>query len=349
MTESSDFIGLSRASRALLSAALVTLALARIWGSTCAFVGQEWNDVRLRAAWLLRDGLPLYPGFDAGPATTWIYGPVTPVLMLPATLFPGIEGTLITAAILNSLLLVVAIALCCLAWPAPAGVAWTTLRRVLALGLTLLLLPEPFLVFLQTDNAALACGLASLTCLARAAGRGGPLAWLAAAFGAAAFFAKWHGVAVLAAGPVWLAMTAGVTAALRQLGRCGIAVLAGCALVVQLAASPEAAWQGLLTIPSRLPIIAPGQWIERLSLLAPGLVPLILLPLLVAGHELRRARWRTSGLGLPLMAWAASLPLGLAGTITQGGHYNSLHGAFYLLPVAAVAAVGAADGFRRAA
>jgi hypothetical protein len=41
-----------------------------------------------------------------------------------------------------------------------------------------------------------------------------------------------------------------------------------------------------------------------------------------------------SGLGLPISVWLASLPLGITGSLTSGGGYNSLHGAFYLLPIA---------------
>lgn len=321
----------------LLAALLLAVALWRIWACVCVFVGEEWNDVRLRPAWLIRDGLPLYPDAGSGPITTWLYGPVTPFLMLPATLAPGIEGTLLTAGLLNALLLAGAMAALCFGWPAPAGQSWSRSARTFALGVALLLLPEPFFVFLQADNIVIACGLAALTCLARAgASPAGGWAWLSAGFCAGAVFAKWHGVAVPAGSLLWLASTSGPRVAGRHLGRLVVTGTLGLGLTLLVAASPQAAWEGLVQTAARLPLLPPEKWPDRLQLLAPQLGVLLLLPALVAVTAWPRGRWRTVGFGLPLAAWLASLPLGLAGTLTHGGHFNSLHGAFFLLPAAAI-------------
>lgn len=330
MTETSDSIGLSRASRVLLPSALVILALARIWVSTCAFVGQEWNDVRLRAAWLVRDGLPLYPGFDAGPATTWIYGPLTPLLLWPATWWSDLRGTLLAAAVLNAAGLATAIALACRVWLRPAGAVLADI--LLATACALLLLPEAFLVFIQADNATLACGLLSLACLQRAGGRtDGLLAWCAAGLAAAALFAKWHGIAVPAGSLIWLALGQGRRAVGQYLWRFGIASLAAVVLTLLVAGSPRAAWESMVLTPARLPPASATAALQRLRELVPLLGVLVLLPALITVFQLRGRRWRTGTLGLPMMVWLCSLPLGLAGAFTLGGHYNSLHGAFYLL------------------
>lgn len=331
----------------VLAALLLAVACWRIWAGVCVFVGEEWNDVRLRPAWLIRDGLPLYPGAGSGPITTWLYGPVTPVLMLPATLASGIQGALLTAGLLNALLLVGAMAAFCFGWPAPAGQSWSRPARGFALGVVLLLVPEPFFVFLQADNAVIACGLAALTCLARAgAAPAGRWAWLSAGFCAAAVFAKWHGVAVPAGSLLWLALTAGPRVAGRHLSRLAMTGTLGLGLTLLLAASPRAAWEGLVQTAARLPLIAPEKWPERLHLLAPQLGVLLLLPAVVAVFALPLGRWRAGGLGLPLAAWLASLPLGLAGTLTHGGHFNSLHGSFFLLPAAAIVCAARLPGWK---
>jgi hypothetical protein len=330
MTETSPAPGLGRASRVLLPAALVALALARIWMSLCVFVGQEWNDVRLRAAWLVRDGLPLYPGFDAGPATTWIYGPVTPVLLLPATLWTDLRGTMLAAAALNAAGLAAAIALASRVWLRPAGAVLADV--LLATACALLLLPEAFLVFIQADNATLACGLVSLACLQRAGGRAqGPLPWCAAGFAAAALFAKWHGAAVPVGSLLWLALCQGRRPALQYLLRLGVACLAGVGLTLLASGSPHAAWETMVLAPARLPAVTLEAALQRGRELLPLLGTLVVLPALVTVFQLRGGRWRSGTLGLPMFAWLSSLPLGFAGAFTLGGHYNSLHGAFYLV------------------
>ena len=316
-------------------AGCLALAIFRLWSCVCFFPVQEWNDVRLRATYLIIDGLPLYPGLNAGLITTWIYGPVLPLLMLPTTLARTYDAALLTAAAWNALLLVGALGFACLAWPAPTATRWSGTARLCALGVSLLLLPRTFFIFLQADNAALACGLVSLTCLARAARQERKLWWwLAAGFAGAAVFSKLHGVALLLGEIGWL-WFAGSRRQARQHGLrlllvCGIWTL----VTLAVAASPLAAWDQMVRIPSRLPFTR--EWSARLRELAPYLALMVALPGIFAVCALPRYRPWASDLGLPVCAWLLSLPLGLAGALTIGGWHNSLHGAFFLLPITLV-------------
>ena len=313
----------------------LAFAVYRIWCCLCSFPTQEWNDVRLRAAFLIVDGLPLYPGLDAGPITTWIYGPVMPLLMLPATLAPTIDSAMLLAGAMNACLLVGAITFACLRWPQPADRPLPLALRLGALGVSLLLLPQNFFIFLQADNASLACGLVSLTCLARARVWDKPhWWWLAAGFAGATAFSKLHGVTLLAAeiGWVWFA---GSRPKALQYGLKLILVCAGLLLVtLWVSAAPGAAWEMMITIPSRLPFTS--AWSRHLSYLTPFYALMVGLPGLLAFHANWRHRLLASGLGLPVIVWLASLPLGIAGSLGAGGGYNSLHGAFYLIPLALV-------------
>lgn len=305
----------------------------RIWCCLCAFPSQEWNDVRLRATFLIVDGLPLYPGLDAGLMTTWIYGPVMPLLMLPTALASTIDSALLIAGALNTGLLLGAFAFACLWWPQPMDRPWPFTLRLGVLGVSLLLLPQNFFIFLQADNASLACGLVSLTCLARAQVRDKThWWWLAAGFAGATAFSKLHGVTLLAAEIGWLWFAHSRSRAVQFELRL-IPVCLGLLLVtLWLSPTPQAAWAIIITIPSRLPFTS--VLLRQLALLAPYYGLMVLLPGLLVLLVYWRHRQLASWLGLSTSVWLASLPLGIAGSLTSGGGYNSLHGAFYLLPIA---------------
>lgn len=288
--------------------------------------------MRLRTAFLIADGLPLYPAMHTGPITTWIYGPVLPLLMLPVTLASEIVTVLMLAGAINALLLCGAIAFACLLWPAPPGHLWPRIVRLSALGLTLLLLPQTFYIFIQADNASLVFGLISLTCLARAhAGNQKLWWWLAAVTAGAAAFSKLHGAILPVAELAWV-WFAGSRSQFRQFFWKLALVGAGLILITMgLAATPYAGWALMVKIPARLPFVSDlGQrWAEML----PHYVQLVGLPALLLLLTKPKVSLSKSYLSLPVLAWLASLPMGLAGTLTWGGAYNSLHGAFFVLPI----------------
>ncbi len=320
----------------LLSLALVAgfaLAAGRIWCAWCCFPMQEWNDVRLRAAFLIADGLPLYPGLDAGPITTWIYGPVTALVMLPATLASTIDLALLLAATLNAVLVAGSVLFACLLWPAPRDRSWPLTARLGAAAVSLLLLPLTFFIFLQADNLSLACGLIALTCLARALAFDQPgWWWLAAGFAGATAFAKLHGVTLLGAEIGWVWFAGSRPKALRFALKVALAGSVLLLITLAVSATPLAAWQMMIQIPSRLPFVT--DWRNRLAELSSFYVLMLLLPAALALLAGWRHRLQASGLGLPVVVWLASVPLGIAGTLTTGGMYNSLHGGFYLIPLA---------------
>lgn len=319
-------------------AAVFGLALFRIWTALCFFAGQEWNDVRLRAAFLIADGLPLYPGLGAGPITTWIYGPAMPLLLLPVTLAPDIGSALLLAGSANALGQVAALAFACLAWPTPADQTWSRRHRLAAFALSLVILPEAFFLFLQADNAVLACGLVSLTCFARAQEEERQLWWwLAAFFAVAAAFAKLHGFAVGAGEILWLWLTPPRAQMSRFAGRLLVAGGFWVAITLAVSTSVASAWEATVTIPSRLPFSA--EWWERMPPLAPYYLLMVALPAAATVYLARKRELRRSGLGLPVVVWLLSLPLGIVGTQTIGGSCNSLHAAFFLWPLALIALI----------
>jgi hypothetical protein len=87
---------------ALVAAALGVLGC--LWNAWCEFPFYSWNDVRLAPAFALRHGVNPYPLIGDGPLFTWIYGPVSLFLHLPATFAGTAQGALQTAAVVNALL-----------------------------------------------------------------------------------------------------------------------------------------------------------------------------------------------------------------------------------------------------
>lgn len=289
--------------------------------------------MRLRVTFLLFDGLPLYPGLNAGPITTWMYGPVLPCLLFPATLGSTIDSALLIAGALNAGLLLSAFTFTTLLWPQPVNYRWPFAIRLLALSLSLLLLPQAFFVFLQADNAALACGLVSLTCLARAGvSNQSKWWWAAASFAGATVFSKLHGVAVPAAEIIWIWLYCSRGKALRFTLKLILVSASLSVATLMISGTASGAWEAIIRIPAKLPFAT--NWEKRLTEMTPYYFLMVILPGILVIFTGRQRHKNSPNLNLPIIAWLVSLPLGLAGTLSAGGSCNSLHGAFYLIPLA---------------
>lgn len=305
----------------------------KAWTSLCLFPYYSWNDIRLRPSYLIADGQLLYPGLTQGLITTWIYGPAHPLLFLPVTFFRDIQSAYMAAAALNILQLVLAFAFICFLWP-ERSVDRPSVRSFTALAICLLIVPGTCFAVLQADNTALACGLVSITCLARHTAKPDRLAlWGSAFFGVGAAFAKLHGTAVIAGELIWLLLCFGPKKLPPFLIRSAFCIAAWCLLTLPISSSLNAIFEHVVQLPSGLP------WAEELI---PKLVSLrsdfflmVVLPAL-AVIILNRLKLLSQQSRLLSTVWIVSLPLGVLGAVKYYGSSNSLHGVYYLLPLFAL-------------
>jgi len=326
--------------RSALRLALVAAtlgALGCLWAAWCEFPVHAWNDIRLAPAFALRQGITPYPGAGEGPLFTWIYGPVPLFLNLPATFADTALGAIQTAWVINTLVLLLPLAV--IFFGTPELRARGPATGGLALALATLLIPRPNLVFHVADHAAIAAGLLSCWCLALAERPAGARLAGAAALCALAVWSKQIAVFLLPAQLGWLALVAGRRTTLTYLAWVALWGLGGLA-GFSAAFGWDHLWLNLVTIPGRLP------WAEfwpRLALRPGSLAAQLILPaLLLLGLRLRGtwpARDTASGrfLQLAALAAAALTPIGLAAFLKIGGDTNVLHAWDYLMPALLVA------------
>jgi hypothetical protein len=226
----------------------------------------------------------------------------------------------------------VPLALTCLLWPAADRDADTKFARLLALVVSLALWPERNYAIHYADNLAVACGLLGNLLLVR--GASSRALWGAAALAAAAVACKQTAAGIALAQVVWLALTAGVPAGLRQIGRCAVAG-AGIALLSIAVFGRAGLWFVLVELPAHF------RWapdpLERLGSVAGELALQVGLPLVVmlgARAVFRRREWL-----LPAAAWAGALPLGISALLKYGGRMNSVYAFTLWLPAIATLAL----------
>jgi hypothetical protein len=314
----------------LTTTACGVLAGAWLWRCLCLFPTHGWNEIRLAPSFMWRHGLSPYPPSGAGPATTWIYGPLPLLLQLPATFAHDSAGALVSAGIINIVVILVAITAVCLFWPAPftadAGVS-----RLTALLACVALWPATSLEFMQPDNAAVAFGLLALLCLQKSRSPGA--LWLAAAGCAAAISCKQTLLGLALAECVYLAWRGGVRAGVMQ----GLRIVVLTAAILGLAAflfGTDGFAFHLFTLPASLPWAA--SFSARLSEFTPYLLVQAGVPLFVIALLGSRVWQKDSPWLLPALAWVAAWPLDLVALFKTGGSINSLHGWLFFLPPAAI-------------
>ncbi len=317
------------------SFALVATTLGMIgylWGAWCEFPFHPWNDVRLAPAFAVRHGINPYPLLEGGPLFTWIYGPVGILVNLPATWATTALGAIQTASVLNALTVL-----------APLAIVFFSSRELrsrglatcaLAFTLATLLVPRPNLVLHVADHSAIACGLLSCWCLARAPRPGAARLAAAAAFCALAIWSKQITVFLLLAQSAYLLLSGPRTIAVRYVAWVALFGLAGLAAFAVWFGFSNL-WLNLVAIPARLPWTEfwPRFTLRPWSLFAQVLVPALLLLVMRAN-----GRWPTrdseSGrfFQIAVLAAAAMLPVGLVAFFKIGGDTNLLHSSDYLRP-----------------
>lgn len=307
-----------------------------VWRCYCVFPWLPWNELRLEPSFLLLDG-SLYPPAGDGPVTTWIYGPITPVLLLPSVLATSAAGALLIGGAINGVLVLGTIVGACALWPVGAESPAGGRERVAAALACLAVWPASSLEYIQADNAAVAFGVASNLLLVAPRLDLNRRLWLAALAAVVAIACKQTALSVLAAQLAWLAAAQSGSTALRYFWR--VALLGALVAVAAIARFGfEGLWLNLIEVPRRLPWAqAPA---ERLWQLAPWLLVHLGAPALVLVVARRALFARGSPLALATFSWLAALPFGLAALLKIGGTINSLHGLLYFLPPCVLAALG---------
>jgi hypothetical protein len=304
----------------------------KAWACICLFPVHAWNDIRLRPSFLIADGIPLYPGLKEGLITTWMYGPVHPLLFYPATATHDIGQVFISAALLNVFWLTLPIVIACFVWTATTEDRSTAgmQDRVLCCLATLLLLPAYHLKFLMADNPSLGFGILSIALFSFGQKKNNTLLlWLAAFVAVTSAFAKVHGLAVATGEILWLLFNRGFRETFRFLLMAVAGLIVWTLIGLSLATSPGAFWEHVVLIPSKLP------WAPDLRRHAGDLIPelsgAVVLPALIVAFALWKGAARRH-LGIPIFVWLAALPISLSATLKLGGSANSLHPVFYLVP-----------------
>jgi hypothetical protein len=312
----------------LLAALAVAVVAAWLWRNLCLFPAHGWNEVRLAPAFAWWYGGTPYPSPAGGPATTWMYGPLPLLAVMPAVLASTAAGALTIAGLMNIAILAAAVWLAVARWPGSAPAAGAAPRTLAAIAAIALWPGEAFRYF-TADNTGIACGLISLVCLARASRPADR--WLAAAACAGAILCKQTFVALAVAQLVWLGWRQGWAEARRhasQVALCLVIPAAGFAACWGV----EAPVFQLFTLPMHQPWVPDVT--ERLRAFGPALTVQLGLPAALLALLGRNALRRGSPWLLPVLAWAFSSPLDVAALLKQGGAANSLHGGLLLLPAA---------------
>lgn len=300
-----------------------------LWHCWCVFPWLLWNELRLEPSFLLAHGGDVYPAPGHGPITTWIYGPVTPALLLPATFAVSTASALMVAATINGFIVAGAILLVCLYWPVPAGVNLGLSARSSAALLCLVIWPSSSFQYIQADNAAVAFGLLANLLLMCSRSESDWRRWVAAIGVVAAIGCKQTAVGALLAQVIWLGWREGWMTATRHVVRaavCGVILALGCLAYFE----PAGLWLNLIQIPSQLPWTAEG--FVRIQDMSSLLAIHVGAPLALLIYA-RRTVWSASSPWLlPALTWLAALPPGLAALFKIGGTLNSLESFVLFLP-----------------
>ena len=320
---------------------LVILAVLR------GFPGDLEADHRLAPTFALVHGYRLYYPPDSGPALSTLYGPVTALFYLPATL----ASTPMVAILIGTLWAMIAFFAASFATiRVAAGSIWTKWWQLLGLTLALVWFVGPVernASHIHADAPALAC--AALACLFAMRERRTFFAWenelVAALCGTLAVFAKQNMAPVLVAVAIWFALRGG-----RDLWRfitfsiVLAAVMAG--FTVTVLSSPSAFFFNCLVMPTHQPLDKTLLFPALSEICGFGLM-LLLIPFAFIARAWARSDAGTRGFLLgrrtPLLILAGVLmvPAAIAGRMKWGGNENSLGLALFFFVLALLAEIAA--------
>lgn len=321
-----------------MALALATLLTALwLWSCWCSFPGNPWNDIRLSPAVALHLGISVFQPPGTGPASTWAYGPLPPLVMWPAGLASTARGALEAGGALHIGLWLLAFALIGRFWPAtnpPDSPVRDWQRRLAAVLLCVLLLRNEVAGYTVYTADATGMIFALLGSLALVRDR----YWLAAFCASAAVACKQIMVGVGAAQVLWLFLAVSPREALRHIGRGAVTAIA-LALLMVLLFDGRGLWQILFEMPAKY------RWAPSIQARIAERIPYLLVHvaapvvLMIAARRFFLAR-QSPGL-LPSLSFLCTLPLCFAGFLKNGGNINSLHSFWLWFPPALIAVVTA--------
>ena len=79
---------------------VMALLVFLLWSNLCGIPAIDWNAARVTPSVALLHGINFYGTITHGPYLGWTYGPVMPLLLLPAAMLPGITFKLLGAGLL---------------------------------------------------------------------------------------------------------------------------------------------------------------------------------------------------------------------------------------------------------
>ncbi len=314
------------------------------WSAAAWAPLHDWNSARFYPSYLLAAGAPLYPPAGAGIVNGWIYGPILPLLLIPATWIPSPTWALMVAAWINVLVLFAPIILIL---DTAIGASLPPRRRLLfALAATaaLILLPTTIvrLAFLTCDQPAIGLGLLSCLVLHRWTPASGGWAPVGAALlaGTAAWSKQTE--ALLPVGQflyLWIRRSRSVAG---RYAVCVIATQAVLLLTMVACFGWSPLWLNLAWIPAHHPLAGGAQGLGgRLGWMLACTTPFIAVSL----WRLRPWRRDPPAADKPaalaeqlLIAGTVLLPAGFLAAAKIGGDENSFHFVYYFALAALLAA-----------
>jgi hypothetical protein len=342
---------------ALALPALVSIVLLAA-ASIVHMLSDMWSFIRLAPSVSLLRGYALYYPEGEGPLVGWSYGPMAPLLQLPAAAFPGPISAVVAAGMINeAMLLVPLLVFCWQALPAsPSGRA-TGVLILAALQAALMHVDASLYWLQQIQVDAFAMGLAllalaTIACADPALPVSRRRLWISALFFGAAVFSKQNELCVLPVAVAYLWARDGARSSVQWV--LAAAVAGGVGFLALVATCGwQAVFLNMWLVPTHHPLGQPGvqgiaevggRFLEQLSVFFAVALSMV-LALFKFGP--RRPTWRqwlqSSPWILPAAGAVLMLPISIMGGVKIGGDNNSNHSLYYLAAAVALLAAGLAS------
>ncbi len=307
-----------------------------------------WSAARLSFAAVMTHGVPLYPGPEEGAVLPLLYGPVMPLLMLPAMVAPDITSAMLIGGTINLLAGVVPMFVLLMQgrWRDPV-------RRPIAIGACLVTValqlfvpgPRSMVAGIHVDSTAVGLGLLSCAALLRPDGLapgGGRLA-LSALCAVLSVWAKQIEITMVPGQLIWLWVGFGGAVVWRYLLR--LALFGALSVPVFVGAFGfENMWFNVFTVPQAHPMAGLFGVLRELSRWSLPLV--VVLGLLHFTAPRARRRWVKAPWLLPGLAALTLFPMSWIARAKIGGWMNSYHTLYYMVAAIGLAVLAAAEASR---
>jgi hypothetical protein len=289
-----------------------------LWTFWCEFPAHHpLNDMRTAAAVGLHLGFSPYSTPTSGIVTTWIYGPVTLFVFLPAGWAPTAAGSLQISGAINLLLIIAAVLV------AVVHFGKTTTGRLLSLLAALALWPKYSLNIVAAEHVAILLAILGVVLMER-----GSLRW-AAVCAVLALFSKQTAIGIPLAQLIWMYQKNGVSGLRQHLLRLVACILPIGGLFIARFGFPSL-WHSMVVVPGALPWTPNLHW----QLVDDG--PYLVAALLTVIGSIVTCR-SADKLVLPALTCLCLFPLAAATVFKVGGGAGALDVCFvWLAPALSV-------------